>query len=235
MPEHRATFAQVADADGGVPSFVNEAFKRFLCCGVLAHGFARFECDGCGHDHLVPLSCKARGLCPSCGDRRMMALTRHGMHAELPYVPVRQWVLSLPFPLRYRLACNQSLCTAVHRALAGALRARMRHLGRASGHPDAQTGSVTFVQRYGGGLNLDLHLHMLGLDICSSAKGPGGTARPTSSSSPLSCGGRLRHIATILDGGVARKILEHLGLPARAPPVSAAVEPPPFWQVAQPA
>ena len=48
------------------------------------------------------------------------------------------------------------------------------------------------------------------------------------------CGGRLRHIATILDGRVARKILEHLGLPARAPPSSPAVEPPPFWPVVQP-
>jgi hypothetical protein len=86
------------------------------------------------------------------------------MDRILPHVPVRQWVLSLPFPLRYRLAYNQPLCTAVHRALAGALRAHMRRLARARGQPDAQTGSVTFVQRYGGGLNLNLHLHMLGLD-----------------------------------------------------------------------
>ncbi len=164
VSENRATFAQLGSDAGGVPSFVSDSFDRFLRCGVLAHGFARFNCDACDHDHLVPLSCKARGLCPSCGGRRMMALTRHVMDAELPYVPVRQWVLSLPFPLRYRLAYNQSLCTAVHRALAGALRARMRRLGRARGHPDAQTGSVTFVQRYGGGLNLNLHLHMLGLD-----------------------------------------------------------------------
>ena len=89
---------------------------------------------------------------------------RHVLDAELPHVPVRQWVLSLSFPLRYRLAYNQPLCTAVHRVLAGALRARVRRLGRARGHPDAQTGSVTFVQRYGGGLNLNLHMHMLGLD-----------------------------------------------------------------------
>jgi len=164
VAEQRATFSQVVDAAGGVPSFVSDSFDRFLRCGVLAHGFARFGCGACGYDHLVPLSCKARGLCPSCGGRRMMALTRHVMDAELPHVPVRQWVLSLPFPLRYRLAYNHPLCTAVHRALAGALRARMRRLARARGHPDAETGSVTFVQRYGGGLNLNLHLHMLGLD-----------------------------------------------------------------------
>jgi hypothetical protein len=32
------------------------------------------------------------------------------------------------------------------------------------------------------------------------------------------CGGRLRHIATILDTCVVRRLLEHLGLAARAPP-----------------
>jgi hypothetical protein len=43
------------------------------------------------------------------------------------------------------------------------------------------------------------------------------------------CGGRLRHIATILDARVARRILEHLGLPARAPPELPPRDPPPFW------
>ena len=100
VAEQRATFAQVADAEGGVPSFVSDSFDRFLRCGVLAHGFARFECDDCGYDHLVALSCKARGLCPSCGGRRMMTLARHVMDAELPHVPVRQWVLTSPLAKR---------------------------------------------------------------------------------------------------------------------------------------
>jgi hypothetical protein len=43
------------------------------------------------------------------------------------------------------------------------------------------------------------------------------------------CGSRLRHIATILDARVARRILEHLGLPARAPPELAPRDPPPLW------
>jgi hypothetical protein len=88
---------------------------------------------------------------------RVAALTRHIMDRELPHVPVRQWVLSLPYPLRYRLAYDQPLCTAVHRALAHTLRLHLRRLARERGHRDAQTGSVTFVQRYGGGLNLNVH------------------------------------------------------------------------------
>jgi hypothetical protein len=43
------------------------------------------------------------------------------------------------------------------------------------------------------------------------------------------CGGRLRHIATVLDVRVARRILEHLVLPARAPPELPPRDPPPFW------
>jgi hypothetical protein len=43
------------------------------------------------------------------------------------------------------------------------------------------------------------------------------------------CGGRMQHVATILDGRVARRILGHLKLPARAPPELPAREPPPFW------
>ena len=149
VSEHHATFRAVAGDAGGVPSFVNEAFENFLRCGVLAHGFARFQCDSCKHEHLVPLSCKARGLCPSCGGRRMMVITRHVMDAVLPHVPTRQWVLSLPHSLRYRLAYDQSLCTAVHRILTRALRKRLCRLARACGHIDVETGSVCFVQRYG--------------------------------------------------------------------------------------
>lgn len=49
----------------------------------------------------------------------------------------------------------------------------------------------------------------------------------------LRCGGRLKHVATILDGGVARRILEHVEMSARAPPELPARDPPPFWQVAE--
>ena len=95
VADQRATFAQVTAKQGHVPSFVNESFERFLRCGVLAYGFARYQCTGCRHDHLVPLSCKARGLCPSCGGKRMMSITRRVMDAVLPHVPTRQWVLTL--------------------------------------------------------------------------------------------------------------------------------------------
>jgi hypothetical protein len=47
------------------------------------------------------------------------------------------------------------------------------------------------------------------------------------------CGGRLEHIATILDAATARNILEHLKRPARPPPISPVSDPPPFWSASQ--
>ena len=78
--------------------------RAYLSCGVLACGFLRLQCESCGKDRLLPLSCKGRSVCPSCGGRRMVDTAAHLVDRVFPRVPVRQWVLSLPFALRYRLA-----------------------------------------------------------------------------------------------------------------------------------
>jgi Transposase zinc-binding domain len=54
-----------------LPAFVEQEFRDFLTCGILAHGFARLRCTECTLERLVPFSCKWRGFCPSCGGRRM--------------------------------------------------------------------------------------------------------------------------------------------------------------------
>jgi hypothetical protein len=81
-----------------------------------------------------------------------------------PDVPVRQWVLSLPYRLRYQLAWDHELCRAVVgvfvRAVLGFLRARARD----GGVPDGRGGAVAVIQRFGGALNLNLHVHALVLD-----------------------------------------------------------------------
>jgi len=53
------------------PRFVEQEFREFLTCGVLAHGFTRLRCRDCTFERLVPFSCKRRGFYPSCGGRRM--------------------------------------------------------------------------------------------------------------------------------------------------------------------
>jgi hypothetical protein len=82
----------------------------------------------------------------------------------LPRVPVRQWVLSLPYRLRYLLAWDHGLARAVLavyvRVLLGFQRARARRYGIR----DGRSGSVTVIQRFGGGLNLNVHYHTLVFD-----------------------------------------------------------------------
>jgi hypothetical protein len=73
---HLETYLALArdgHTDGdGVPRYVEGEFRRYLECGILAHGFARARCGECGHDFLIAFSCKGRGVCPSCNARRMV-------------------------------------------------------------------------------------------------------------------------------------------------------------------
>ncbi len=92
----------------------------------------------------------------------------------LPRVPVRQWVLSLPHRLRYLLAWDHALARAVlavyARALLGFQRRRARRRGVRAGHG----GCVTVIQRFGGGLNLNVHFHTLLFDgVFTKANGQG--------------------------------------------------------------
>jgi ribosomal protein S27E len=132
---------------------------------VLAHGFLRLHCDDCGHDRLVAFSCKRRGFCPSCGGRRMADTAAHLVDHVLPEVPIRQWVLTLPYPLRYRCAYDAKLTSAVLRAFLRALFAELRRRAGKQWEARAeQCGAVTFIQRFGSALNLNLHFHTLALD-----------------------------------------------------------------------
>jgi transposase-like zinc-binding protein len=54
--------ARARSRDRLVPRFVERAFRSFLRCAILAHGFLSVHCDACGHDRLVGFSCKGRGI-----------------------------------------------------------------------------------------------------------------------------------------------------------------------------
>ena len=165
VQQHAATFfAQAEDAAGAdLPQFVKDEFDAFLECGILAHGFLRLHCGDCGHDKLVAFSCKRRGFCPSCGARRMAQTAAHLVDHVIPHMPVRQWVLSLPIPLRLLLAAQPKLVMpvlqVVHRMIT-------RHLlGQAGLKPEeADSGAVTLSHRFGSAANLTIHLHCLVLD-----------------------------------------------------------------------
>ena len=57
IDEHLETFLDAAAQHGDghrLPKFVEQEFRDFLTCGVLAHGFARLRCGDCAFERLVP-------------------------------------------------------------------------------------------------------------------------------------------------------------------------------------
>ena len=114
---HLATWLALHEdgAGGGVPGVTEREFRRYLECGILAHGFARARCADCGHDFLIAYSCKGRGVCPSCTARRMVETAAHLALHVIPRLPVRQWVLSVPKRLRYHLEHDPAFLDAARK------------------------------------------------------------------------------------------------------------------------
>lgn len=67
----------------------------------------------------------------------------------VPDVPVRQFVLSIPYELRRLAAFDPGVLTALNRIFVEAVLADYRARARRSGDGDGQTGAVTLVQRFG--------------------------------------------------------------------------------------
>ena len=154
--------AELRDADGrGLPRHVERELAAYLRCGLLAHGFARVRCQTCAAEILVAFSCKRRGICPSCTARRMADTAARLVDHILPSAPYRPWVLSLPKPLRLRLARHPAWTTWVGGLIVRAIAAWQRRVARARHLAAPQTGAITFVQRFGGLVNLNVHFHLL--------------------------------------------------------------------------
>jgi len=173
VAEHYPAFRdRRAAEDQPLPRYVEDEFEAYLKCGLLEHGFLRVKCDACQAEKLVAFSCKRRGFCPSRGARRMAETAALLVDGVLPQQPIRQWVLSLPFALRYLLATRPQVVTQVLAIVYRAISAHLIHkadLTRAS----AVTGAVTLIQRFGSALNLNVHFHLLVLDGVYRREGEG--------------------------------------------------------------
>ena len=89
----------------------------------------------------------------------------HLVDRVFPRVPIRQWVLSFPHDLRYRLAYDASLVTDVlsifTKTIFASLIERAREFGAVR---KPQSGAVSFIQRFDSALRLNLHIHSLVID-----------------------------------------------------------------------
>jgi putative transposase len=93
----------------------------------------------------------------------MAETAAHLVDCVIPRVPVRQWVLSFPIPLRILFAAHPELLSpllqCIHRVIATFL---IKQTGLQRGQ--AYTGAVTLIERFGCAANLNIHLHCLVLD-----------------------------------------------------------------------
>lgn len=152
---HWQSFSALCESqDHPVPNFIKKEFEAYLRCGVLEYGFARIYCQECHYDRLIGFSCKQRGFCGSCLAKRMSETSARLVDSLVPQIPTRQWVLSVPAPLRYLIAYNNNALNAVLSIFIGVLFSYLRKKAKGCGgkaleaqgyHP----GAVTFLQRFG--------------------------------------------------------------------------------------
>jgi hypothetical protein len=168
LEEHAQSFFDMTASDPDrkpLPNFVKREFDKFLSCGVLSEGFVRVKCDDCTQSSVAEFSCKRRGFCPSCAGRRMSERAFNLSDQIIPYVPTRHWVLSLLFELRYWMASDDKLLKQINQILCDEINNYLRKKARGRGICGwGETGIVSFLQRAGSSLNLNLHFHLLVLD-----------------------------------------------------------------------
>jgi len=160
----RTLLAELRDADpesGGLARYVERELAAYLRCGILAHGFARVRCQTCRDEIVVAFSCKRRGICPSCTARRMADTAAHLVDRVLPRAPYRQWVFTVPKPLRLVLARDPAWTSWISGLVVRAIGAWQRRVARKRKVRAPLTGAVTFVQRFGGLVNLNVHFHLV--------------------------------------------------------------------------
>lgn len=161
---YRQIFYDKENSGRAFPFHTEREFRKYLTCGIPLYGMARFHCSHCNHDKFVAYSCKGRTLCPSCTGRRMSDTAKHLIEEVIPEVPIRQWVLSMPYTHRFLLATNpeflRKILAIYHRTIS---RFYLKQ-AKISKLQNPKVGAITVIQRFGGALNLNVHFHTLYMD-----------------------------------------------------------------------
>ena len=94
----------------------------------------------------------------------MAETAAHLVEYVLPEQPIRQWVLSFPYPLRFLFATRPAVLTQVLGIVYRAISTFLIHRAGLRVGAGARTGAVTLILRFGSWLSLNPHLHMLFVD-----------------------------------------------------------------------
>lgn len=155
-----------------LPDFVVREFELATTCGDFRTFHATFACQECPHQWKICLRCKRRGWCPACMVFRQHDRTRFLEQRIIGNTPIRQYVLTLPPPLRVFLAFRPRLISMVLgqflKLVFGYLAKAAKKLLRARGEQyrsvrvgHLKPGAVTAIQRFATDISLNLHFHCL--------------------------------------------------------------------------
>ncbi|MGB6361685.1 MAG: transposase [Thermoanaerobaculia bacterium] len=140
---------------------VEPAVYRYLDCGIFDQGVARIRCPDCRHEFLVAFSCKLRGLCPSCHQKRELLWAAWVEEELLEDVPHRQVVFTIPKRLRIFFRYDRTLLGPLATC---AWRALRLYFDVSFADDQITPGAVGFLQTSGELLNFHPHVHILVTD-----------------------------------------------------------------------
>jgi hypothetical protein len=138
--------------------FVDVVVARYLDCGVPEAGFARLKCDSCGAEKLLTLSCKQRGICPSCDAKRAAAFAAFLKDELLRNVGHCLWTFTLPKMLRVYFMRQRELLGDLARLAYETIKELMIE---AVGNDKVRPGVVAVPQTFGSVVNAHPHAHCL--------------------------------------------------------------------------
>ena len=136
--------------------FVDTVVARYLDCGVAEAGFARLRCDTCGVEKLLTLSCKQRGICPSCDAKRAAAFAAFLKDELIENVGHCLWTFTLPKMVRPFFMRDRELLSALARLAYETIKQLMCE---AAGDAKARPGVVCVPQTFGSLLQPNPHTH----------------------------------------------------------------------------
>jgi hypothetical protein len=95
----------------------------------------------------------------------MADFAAHLVDRVVPAVPLRQWVLPVPYSLRARMMFDPALTSVVLRQLVAAVSSWLRRRARRLGVRGAlKTGTIAVIQRFNSAAAASPHFHTLFLD-----------------------------------------------------------------------
>ena len=154
---------------GPLGTHVERQIQAYRECGLFSAGCARVRCPDCGHEFLLPFSCKVRFLCPSCHQRKATLWAEWLVDEVLADVPHRQWVFTIPKRIRPFFRHNPALLGQLCRLTAKVL---TDFFHEALGCEDLKPGIVSVLQTFNSDLSANPHPHLIATDGCL---GPDGT------------------------------------------------------------